>query len=153
MARDFGIIQKKILLLLLGGAALGLSGSPRRYFKILKEIKKEWGNIDSQKLHRTIRSLYYSKLIKEVENDDGSITLVLSEKGRQRALKYKLSDMRGFIKRMGFRELQKSVFIVPYECLDEVEYLCEYFEIGKYLRYIIAEHIDNENYLKKSFQL
>ena len=40
MARGMGHVQKKILLLLLGGVVLGLSGSPRQYFKILGAIKR-----------------------------------------------------------------------------------------------------------------
>ena len=60
-----GHVQKKILLLLLGGVVLGLSGSPRQYFKILGAIKKEWKDIDEQKLRRSVRSLYRTKLVVE----------------------------------------------------------------------------------------
>lgn len=36
----FGPVKKKILLVLLGGVALGLSGSPKQYFRTLKSNKK-----------------------------------------------------------------------------------------------------------------
>jgi len=94
MTQRLGENQRKILLLLLGGLALGLSGSPRRYFKILKSIQKEWKEIDREMLRNAIISLYRSKLIKEKENADGTITLVLTDKGKERALTYNLDNMK-----------------------------------------------------------
>ena len=67
MSRGLGETQRKILLLLFGGLALGLSGSPKRYFQILKAIGKEWEEINKQVLKRAIKSLYESKLIGEKE--------------------------------------------------------------------------------------
>ena len=63
--------QKKILLLLQTGVLLGLSGNPKRYFKILKVAQKEWEWIKDSNLDRTIKSLYNQKLIKEIYNKDG----------------------------------------------------------------------------------
>ncbi len=67
MSKGHGDVQKKILLLLMGGLALGLSGSPGRYFQILESIGKEWEEINRQSLRRAIRNLYQSKIIKEKE--------------------------------------------------------------------------------------
>ena len=39
--REWGEVSQKVILLLWGGLALGLSGSPKNYFRILKAIGKE----------------------------------------------------------------------------------------------------------------
>jgi len=183
MPRGPGTVQREILLLLLGGLALGLSGSPKRYFRILKLIGKEWHNIERAALWRSIRALYHSKLIRAVRNEDGSYTLALSEKGKERALTYRLEEMRipvpaawdkkwrmvlfdipqkrgrtrdafrVHLKQIGFLELQKSVFICPYPCKDEVDFLVELYGIRRHVRMVTADAIDTGAHLQQRFGL
>ena len=183
MSQRLGEIQRKILLLLLGGLALGLSGSPRRYFQILKTIEKNWQEINKQVLKRAIKSLYESRLVAEKQNADGTMTIILTDKGKQKALTYDLEKMkikepkqwdkkwrvvlfdipetkkkireilRFHLKKLGFYEFQKSVFVHPYDCKDEINYLIEFYDIRKFVRYIVAESIDNELHLKEYFDL
>lgn len=183
MSKGLGETQQKVILLLLGGLALGLSGSPRGYFKILKAMEKEWREINRLSLRRVIKSLYQSKLIGEKENTDGTITLILTDKGKQKALTYDLDKMeikkpkqwdgkwrialfdipekikktretiRGHLKNLGFYEFQKSVFVHPYDCKDEVEYLIEFYDARRFVRFIVADTLDNEMHLKKHFDL
>lgn len=178
-----GEIQRKVLLLLLGGITLGLSGSPSRYFRILKAIGREWKAIERDSLYRAIRSLYKSRLLTCKENADGTTTLVLSKKGREETMTYELDTMfipkqerwdgkwrvvifdipeylkdtrdilRARLKQIGMIELQKSVFIHPYPCEREVEFLTEYYEIRPHVRFITAESVDNELHLKSKFKL
>ncbi len=179
----YGETQKKILLLLMGGLALGLSGSPVRSFKILKEIGKEWREIEKRNLKRAIRTLYQSRLIKEKENSDGTITMVLTDKGKEKALIYNLDEMvikkpkqwdgkwrivlfdipekmrkirdafRHHLNQLEFYEFQKSVFVHPFDCRDEIDYLIEFYNARKFIRFIIAESLDNELHLKTHFKL
>lgn len=183
MSRGLGETQKKILLLLLGGAALGLSGSPKKYFQILESIGKEWKEVERQSLRRAIKRLYETKLIDEKQNSDGTITMVLSENGKRKALTYDLEKMeikkpkqwdrkwrvvlfdipdsrkklreilRFHLKNLEFYEFQESVFVHPYDCKDEIDYLIEFYGIRKFVRFMIAESIDNELHLKNHFQL
>src|SRR3989338_4472801 len=88
-----GATKQKIVLLLLGGLALGLTRSPKQYFRVAKEIRKEWRAINRQSLERAIRALYTSKLVETKDNRDGTLTLVLSDEGRERALIYNLEKM------------------------------------------------------------
>lgn len=178
-----GDVQKKVLLLLLGGLALSLSGSPNSFFKVLRAIGEEWEEINRQALKRAIRSLYQSQLVDAKDHRDGTTTLVLSKAGRQRALTYQLDTMtvkkqkqwdgvwrvvsfdipeyqkrarnalRTHLKQLGFRELQKSVFIFPYPCADEVDFLIEFFQLRPYVRQLTATAIDSELHLKKRFNL
>lgn len=182
-ARGKGEIQQKVLLLLLGGLALGLSGSPVRYFKILKTIGREWKDIERKSLHRAIRSLYKSKLVTCKENVDGSTAIVLSKAGREETLAYELETMviqkperwdrkwrivifdipeylkktrdvmRVRLKQIGMEQLQKSVFVHPYPCDKEIEFLTEFYEVRPHVRFILAESVDNELHLKYKFKL
>ncbi|MEK7176046.1 MAG: CRISPR-associated endonuclease Cas2 [Patescibacteria group bacterium] len=174
--------KQKVLLLLLGGLALGLSRSPKGYYKILNEMGKEWRTINRRILISAISHLYKSKLVNQKENKDGTVTFILSDQGKKIALTYNLDKMtiprgkwdkkwrlvifdipekkkpirealRGHLKRLGFIELQHSVFVLPFECRNEVEYLIEFYNIRKFVRYIEASHIDNELDLKHRFHL
>jgi len=183
MAIRLGATSQKLLLLLLGGAALGLSGSPTRYARVLKSIGREWRAINSRELSRAIRRLYESKLIFYRENKDGSVSITLNREGRKVALHYKLDEikipkptrwdqqwrviifdipekqrklrdaLRVQLRQLGLQELQKSVFVHPYECRNEIDFIIELYNARLYVRFIEAFHIDNELHLKKKFRL
>ncbi|OGI17086.1 MAG: hypothetical protein A3J63_04570 [Candidatus Moranbacteria bacterium RIFCSPHIGHO2_02_FULL_40_12b] len=86
----FGLVQRKIMLALLGGVALGLSASPRQYFKTFRKIRHEWKKIDQRNFNRSFRRLSHEKLIEEKTLTDGSFKLVLTEKGKLEAKKLNL---------------------------------------------------------------
>lgn len=178
-----GIIQQRILLLLWGGLALSLSRSPRTQFKILEGMIKEWKNIPEANIRRAINSLYASRLVGTTENRDGTITLFLTEKGKKSALTYNVNTMkikrpatwdgkwrvvasdipekkkkardalRSHLLNIGFHPLQRSVFVCPFECRNEVEYIVELYQIRSHVRVMTAETIDNELHLKHLFKL
>lgn len=115
--------------------------------------------------------------------NDGLVKIILTENGKQRALEYKIDEMviktpkiwdrkwrivvfdipekhkrkreamRQHLERLGFYKLQKSVFILPYECGDEIEFLVEFYDIRSCVRQIVAEKIDNELHLKEIFKI
>lgn len=67
--------------------------------------------------------------------------------------KNKREFLRGFLKQVGFFPYQKSIYVYPYECEKEVELMKKIVEGGKYIRYIIAEKIEEEKKLKRVFAL
>lgn len=173
-------IKQKILLLLSAGTAFAFSYTPSRQWRIVKDFTKEWKKINRKELYKEINNLYRSKLVEKKENTDGSFTMVLTEKGKFKALTYRFENMkiesgdwdgkwrlvvfdipeklrkgrdalREKIKELGFYELQKSVFVFPYECKNEIDFIVEFFELRKYVRTGILESIDNELHLKKIF--
>ncbi|KKP67925.1 MAG: Repressor in ring oxydation complex/ phenylacetic acid degradation pathway related protein (PaaX) [Candidatus Moranbacteria bacterium GW2011_GWE1_35_17] len=81
----FGPIQKKILLVLLGGVALGLSSSPRQYYYTFGKISSEWKKIRKDNLHRAISILAREKLVEEKVLPNGLVELTLTKKGRKEA--------------------------------------------------------------------
>ena len=109
----------------------------------------------------------------------------ITEKGEKRVLRYKFDEMKierpkkwdkywrviAFdipekykrerdaltrkLKEMEFYPLQKSVFICPFECKNEFDFIGEVFSIRKFLRYFVAKEIntDDEKYLEKYYNL
>lgn len=178
-----GAVKKKVLTLLLAGIALGLNRSAKRHSWILRQIPKEFKNIERRALNRAINSLYKSHLVSEKDNKDGTTTLILSEDGKKTALTFNLENMeikkpakwdgkwriimfdiperirrlrdslRLHFRELGFVELQKSVFVHPYHCHKEIEFILEFYNARKYVRFVLADRIDNELHLKGKFKL
>ena len=68
--------------------------------------------------------------------------------------KIKREAFRGFLKRLQFSQLQKSIWIHPFDCSGEIALLKDFFGFTtKELRLIIAEKIENEGPLRKIFHL
>lgn len=57
------------------------------------------------------------------------------------------------LKSFGFERLQKSVFICPYPCEEELKVVADYFDISECVDIIVAEHISRESEFKKLFDL
>lgn len=171
------------MLLLLAGVVLWLSRSPKNYFRILKGISKEWKEIDRNKLVRIVREFYRDRIVDYRENKNGIVEIVLTKDGRQKALKYQIDEikikklekwdgkwrmvifdipekkkkareaLRNKLRELGFRELQKSVFIFPYECEDEINFIVEVFEIRPCVRFMRVDSFTNEEQFKIKFKL
>lgn len=61
---------------------------------------------------------------------------------------------RGMLKKLGFYPLQKSVWVIPFECRDEIELLRDFFGLSqRELRLIVTENIGECDWLKNYFQL
>jgi len=119
----------------------------------------------------------------EFKNRNGKIFVNLTEKGKEKLLKYQLGEivikkpkkwdhkwriiafdikesrrgtrdiLRKELINLGFVKLQNSVWVYPYECENVVIMLKSYLKTGKDILYVIAEKIENDKWLKKEFQL
>ena len=181
--KKLGPTSKKILLLLEGGLVLSLTRRPDIYFSIVKKIAKEWKKINERSLRDSIRKLYKSKMIDFRENQDGTVLTVLTNKGKKQILKYDIDKIEikkparwdklwrlvvfdipedknlgrkalaAKLKELGFYPMQKSVYIYPYECKDEIDFITEIFELSPYVRFLRVKDIDIELDLKERFYL
>ncbi len=175
--------QQKVLLLLFAGIGLSLTRTPKQYFRILREVRDEWKKINKRSLEKAIYGLYKSKLVHERENTDGSLTMVLTDKGRRKAITFNMDNMkikvpkiwdkkwrmvlfdipdkhkkarealRETLKRFGFYEYQESVLVYPYPCRYEIDFVVEYFDIRPDVRIVTATELDNELHLKNIFKV
>ena len=183
MSRGLGNTQKKVLLLLAAGVGLGFSRSAQDHYRIVKSTAEEWKKINQRSLRQAIKGLYTSKLVNWLEKSNGSVQLTLTDKGKNKVLIYNpdslaipkpkhwdgkwrvvvfdipekrrgaRDSLRSYLKRLGFHELQKSVFIHPYPCDDIFDFLVEFHNIRKHVRFILADNLDNSLHLKNMFQL
>jgi DNA-binding transcriptional regulator PaaX len=181
--KRFGPVMQKVLLLLRTGATLFLSGSPHMHFKIIKTASKEWQKIDQRVLRKSIRRLYQSKLVDVKEEENGALSLTLTDNGEKKILQYDLDKIKikkplewdgvwrmvvfdipesqkqgrdalvGKLKQLGFYPLQKSVFLHPYECKEEIDFIVELFDLRPFVRFMRVKEIDVELDLKHRFGL
>lgn len=139
---------------------------------------------DRYRMKRAIDSLQRQKLINFYEKGE-EMVMEITEKGNKRILKYKFDEMRierprkwdgcwriiAFdipqrykrardalnrkLKEIEFYPLQKSIFICPFECRDEIDFIGEFFNVRKYLKYFLVKNLDSEdeNYLKQYYNL
>ena len=68
-------------------------------------------------------------------------------------LKRLRNSLRWHFREIGLIELQKSVFVHPYPCDDEIEFIVEFYNSRRYVRFVVAERIDSELHLRKKFDL
>ena len=175
--------KQKILLLLLTGAALSLTRSPKAQRKIFRTLTKDWRSINRQYLYRIIEEFRNERLVDWQEKSDGTIKVVLSEKGKLIAKQYDPDNLtikkpivwdkrwriviydipisknnardslRRKLNELGFKEWQKSIFIHPYPCRNEIEFIIEFFDIRPYVRYAELINPTNEAELKLHFNI
>lgn len=67
--------------------------------------------------------------------------------------KQKREYLRTYLKRLGFYQYQESVYIFPFECKKEVELIKKIVKGAKYMKYIVAKEIEDEEKIKKYFNL
>lgn len=175
--------KQKLLLLLESGVAFGLTRSFNKQKRIIKNLPKEWRSLERRYLYRYLDEFYHERLIDYKEKADGSITMVLTEKGRRQVLRYhietieikrpkrwdgiwrvvffdvpekrrKIRDaLRHKLQELGFYEWQKSVFVFPFPCFDELNFVIEFFEARPYVRLAEMTKVTNDAELKLHFDL
>ena len=178
-----GHIMQKVLILLLGGLSLTLARPSSGRMKILGDISKEWEKIERRALYMAIRKLYKSQLIRWSDNEDETTTLELTDNGKKKAVTYNIENIKlprtekwdqkwriiifdvpekfknvrdalakSLIK-VGFLRLQKSVFVYPFDCQNEIDFIIEFWNSRPFTRFILADSIDNELHIMKHFDL
>ncbi|MBI2021178.1 hypothetical protein HYS99_01545 [Candidatus Giovannonibacteria bacterium] len=176
-------LKQKIVLLLAAGVTLCFSGSPKKSGKILKNLPHAWNEIERATLKRIINEFKYKRLVDYVENKDGTVDIVLTSLGEKHALKYDPQNIkvripsrwdkkwrmvtydipekkkrardavRWELKKIGFLEVQKSVWVYPYDCKDAVDFISEVFETRNFIRYAEINNIAPDADLKLHFCL
>lgn len=66
----------------------------------------------------------------------------------------KRNQLRTKLKNLGFYMLQKSIFVIPYPCEDELIDICKKLKVGNYVDIITADSIGfKEEEIKKFFSI
>ena len=132
-------------------------------------------------IHRVIDRLEKRGFISIEETADG-IKMTITEKGRSEAFRINIDHLekkhhtwdgkwrivmfdieettrsrrdklRKYLEKLGFRQYQKSVFICPYDCELEINYLKGILKSTGEIKYGIVERFDDDIDLKKEFGL
>lgn len=60
---------------------------------------------------------------------------------------------RDALKRLGFTKIQKSVWVHPFPCEDEIAYIVELYGLQPYVRVAVAKSVTGEERLRQKFDL
>lgn len=137
----------------------------RKYWK--------WRELDKNRFYQSLWRLEKQGYIKRYQNSKKSL-IKLTPVGKKKAIEYIFRDykirkpktwdkkwrmvifdipenkktlreaVRGRLKRWDFCQIQKSVFVYPYDCRKEIYSLKYLYSISAYLQYIVAESIETE---------
>ena len=151
----------------------------------LRKVAKKYFKNKINERARKIRALEKKRLIDIEELKDGSIRVVLTHLGKKIIHQYKIDELEirkpakwdgqwrivvydipqslrrasnAFsqkIRSMGFYQLQKSIWVYPYDCLNELDFLCAVFSIPleDCVLYFKTEELPKEKQIKKFFNL
>lgn len=130
----------------------------------------------------TFEKLRRKRLVEIKETKKGT-EMVLTESGRKRVLKYRIEDLsvpkpkkwdgkwriiifdvpekykearhslRQKFKEWNFYLLQKSVWVSPHDCRNEVDFLIEFWRISPHVRLIETATFDGDNFMKEHYGL
>jgi DNA-binding transcriptional regulator PaaX len=152
--------------------------------RLVKYISYELKNRKNRKkFYNTFYRLKKEDLI-QFENRSGQIYISLTKEGKKRAGKYQIDDLeimkpkkwdkkwrilifdirnkermkrealRGKIKELGLYQLQKSVWVYPYDFSKEIKLLRSFFGLSdSEMQFIIASYIENDKKLRRHFNL
>lgn len=134
-------------------------------------------------VNAVVKTLVCQKYISVIESPDGKTTVRITKKGMTRALTYELDTMqilkpkkwdkrwrvvifdvpekykdlrnafRMRLRQLGLFQLQESVYVSPYPCFDEVEFLRELYGVAFTTKYLLVEKIEDDISLRDHFGL
>ncbi|MFZ5366216.1 MAG: hypothetical protein ACOZBZ_02885 [Patescibacteria group bacterium] len=175
-------LTEAILRILAAGAVLPAILIMPGVGRLFVEERSPWKKFDEKKLKPRIKNLLKRKLL-AIGEEDGEVVIKLAEKGKTYLLKYDLERMkikkpgkwdgkwrvvvfdipnsqkgerevfREKLKQLEFYPLQKSVFLTPYPCFSEIEFLRQVLGVGEYVRILMVEKLEGENLFKRHFGL
>lgn len=158
-------------------AAVLLPGSAQMFLPLSRKFKTKKYNFI-----KSLRILKRDRLVDFREKGD-ICRIIITEKGKKKLLEYNLDNLdikkpnrwdgiwrivtfdipenkrqardalRNKLKELRFCQLHKSVFVHPYPCLDEIQFIEEVFQIGPYVNFIEARKIEGDDWLKSFFDL
>lgn len=130
-----------------------IPGDPRRVANNLWSLE-HGGYIEVNRKTNSVR-LTNKGRIKLIEESGSYLT-----DGKWRMLSFdipedfrkKRNHFRRSIKRIGYKQAQKSLWVSPFVKADEIELIINEQKLGKYVAYLLVEKTDIGSYLKSLFK-
>jgi len=153
----------------------------RKFGESIKDADFLKKSLDRQQLSDALYRLKKRKII-EIKKAEGKTFITLSEKGKRRKLEYDLNILkiprpkiwdkkwrflmfdipefqkvdrevfREKLKDLGFLRFQKSVWVYPYPCENEIDFITEHFKIAPYIT-LLTVQIEDDQPLRKHYRL
>lgn len=147
------------------------------FVRLGKRDYRRWG------MRRTLNRLQRQKYVRVTERENGQTTVAITKQGMTKALTYQIDEMeirktkhwdkkwrvvifdipekhkglrdlfRMRLGQVGLYKLQESVYVSPYPCFDEIEFLRELYGIAFTVRYLLVERIEDDDFLRSHFGL
>ncbi|OGI21237.1 MAG: hypothetical protein A3J06_01530 [Candidatus Moranbacteria bacterium RIFCSPLOWO2_02_FULL_48_19] len=90
--------------------------------------------------------------IKKPEKWDGKWRVLMFDiPAHPKKYDYARDALRDKVKELGFYQIQKSVWVYPYECEDELLFIAEVFKVQQYIEILTVEKLLHENLVRKKF--
>lgn len=166
-------------------AALGLVAVLATFPGIAIIIREFYPPLRKYKVNQIKRSLTYlhQKKLIGLEKDGDKTVVKLTEKGKEKIIKFKLEDLQikpqrvwdkkfrliifdipetfkyarkvfaDKLKELGFVAMQKSAWVYPYPCADEFEFLISVYEIRPFVKLVTISAGELELHWQKKFNL
>ena len=162
--------------LILGASVMG---NAVQVFKMFERSKK----YSNKQISSVFDSMKSQKLIEYVGDKNGQTIVKITKKGESRLRAFDIELMkikkpsrwdgkwrlvmfdipmrftkgrealRFHLKKLGFLQFQKSAWIYPYPCEDEIIFIADFFKVGKYVDVLTVENILRDDKLKKHYNL
>ncbi len=143
---------------------------------------KSWEEYYDSSVKRGVERLWRRGLVKMVETDEGYVVQI-TKKGKTEKLRFDLETMtipaqdkwdgkwrmvffdifttkdtvrrefRERLKGLGFFPMQKSVYVYPYPCSKEIQFLREILQVPHEVKLATVEHLENDEDLREIFKL
>lgn len=176
-------ITKIVLVAIAAAGVLSMAVLAPNTLQILGPFFKNKRYNPKYYVNKVIFQLENKGLIEFQKNKKGKKFIRLTEKGKQRLLKYQLQELtipkpanwdrkwrviifdisekkkhlRNILRKelinLGFIRLQDSVWVFPYECEEVIIMLKAHFCFGREVLYMTVDKIENDKWLKKDFDL
>ncbi|MBI2047974.1 MAG: hypothetical protein HYT27_02445 [Parcubacteria group bacterium] len=176
------VLTLKILQLLGEGYQLKFERSKKGRKAVHAECDRIWHSIDRKQLYYVLDRLKLHKVIKVIKEGDNFEKITITNTARSHTLKQQFKAMnikhsrrwdkkwrivlfdvperfrrkrdalREKLKLLGFLEFQKSTFVYPFACQDEVNFVINFLNISEHVYYIEAP-VNPDSKLRKHFKL
>lgn len=151
----------------------------KAYLDERARVKKIQEKLDSRNISQALYRLKKQRVIL-VQKKGDRVTITLTKKGRLKKLTYDVENMkipkppvwdkqwrflvfdipeeerqtrnvfRNRLKRLGFVQFQQSIWVYPYPCEEEVEFITEFLKISRFIS-LLTVKVDDDKPLRKAF--
>lgn len=178
-----GVVDGLLTVLVAGGVvSVGLC-APNAIQALDKPLRLYFRNMDERKRERELRKALRYMRAKGLAQGSYEHGLKLTKKGRLRAEKAELDNLQikpskiwdkkwrlvffdipeeyksgrdaltSKMRLLGLKQLQKSAWIYPHECRQEIELVSVRYRVAPFVTYVETSYIDSQEKLQKLFNI